>query len=89
VLTYLAVLPSKPGRDLESTGFEAVAVARTELARGTARAAPAEIGVAQVVEHGLRHLSWLSRDDPAVRRELSAGWLELVDRYQPEPFRAL
>ncbi|HEY4866398.1 MAG TPA: cyclic nucleotide-binding domain-containing protein [Candidatus Dormibacteraeota bacterium] len=89
VLTYLAVLPSKPGRDLESTGFEAVAVVRTELARGTARAAPAEIGVAQVVEHGLRHLSWLSRDDPAIRRELSAGWLELVDRYQPEPFRAL
>jgi hypothetical protein len=41
------------------------------------------------VEHGLRHLSWLSRDDPAIRDHLSRSWLDLVERYLPEPFRAL
>ena len=89
VLTYLAVLPSAPRLGVEAAGFDAVPVVRAELARGTARAAPREVGVAQVVEHGLRHLSWLSRDDPAISRELGPGWRELVDRYQPEPFRAL
>jgi CRP-like cAMP-binding protein len=85
VLTYLAILPGPRTPD----GFEAVSVARAELARGTAREAPSSIDVSQVVEHGLRHLSWLGRDDPAIREGLSASWLEFVDRYQPEPFRAL
>ncbi|MBJ7597554.1 cyclic nucleotide-binding domain-containing protein [Candidatus Nephthysia bennettiae] len=85
VLTYLAILP----RALEADGFETVSVARAELARGTAREAPSAIDVSQVLEHGLRHLSWLSRDDPAIREQLSGSWLAFVDRYQPEPFRAL
>ena len=85
VLTYLAILAGP----LRTGGFEAVSVARAELARGTAREAPSTIDVSQVVEHGLRHLSWLSRDDPAIREGLSPAWLAFVDRYQPEPFRAL
>ena len=41
------------------------------------------------MEHGLRHLCWLSKDDPIIREELTGDWLRLVERYQPEPFRAL
>lgn len=85
VLTYLAVLPQA----VRATGFEAVPVVRAELARGTAKGAPTEIGVGQVVEHGLRHLCWLSKDDPIIREALPGEWLRLVDAYQPEPFRAL
>lgn len=85
VLTYLAILPGAAA----PAGFEAQQVARAELARGSARGAPVSIGVGQVVEHGLRHLSWLSRDDPVIKAELSLDWLELVGRYVPEPFRAL
>jgi len=85
VLTYLAVLPQA----VKATGFEAVPVVRAELARGTARGAPTEIGVGQVVEHGLRHLCWLSKDDPVIREALPGEWLRLVDAYRPEPFRAL
>ena len=77
VLTYLAILPGPARPD----GFEAVSVARAELARGTARGAPVSIDVSQVVEHGLRHLSWLSRDDLAIREGLTASWLAFVDRY--------
>jgi len=85
VLTYLAVL-----RELvEAAGFEAAPVTRAELARGTAKGAPTDIGVGQVVEHGLRHLSWLSKDDPIIRQALPAEWQELVEAYRPEPFRAL
>ena len=85
VLTYLAVLPQV----VKANGFEAVPVVRAELARGTAKGAPTEIGVGQVVEHGLRHLCWLSKDDPVIREALPGEWLKLVDAYQPEPFRAL
>jgi non-specific serine/threonine protein kinase len=89
VLTYLAILADSGSEQHRAAGFEAVPIGRADLARGTAREAPQEIDVAQVVEHGLRHLSWLSRDDPAIRDELSPGWLDLIDRYMPEPFRAL
>ena len=85
VLTYLAILPGHS----EPPGFEALRVERADLARGSAKGAPEGIRVAQVVEHGLRHLSWLSRDDPVIRAELSPEWLEVVAGYQPEPFRAL
>jgi hypothetical protein len=85
VLTYLAVMPAPHA----ASGFHAEGVRRAELARGTATGAPAAIDVAQVVEHGLRHLCWLSRDDPVIREELSPEWLAAVAEYQPEPFRAL
>jgi hypothetical protein len=63
-------------------------IGRVDLARGEANAAPTSIGVLQVLEHALRHLSWLVRDDPAVRDALAA-WSADLDAYVPEPFRNL
>ena len=84
VLTFLVVV------DRERVGAMATApIARADLARSAATAAPPTIAHEQVVEHGLRHLAWLAQDDPAVRSELSAGWRAALATYVPEPFRAL
>jgi hypothetical protein len=64
-------------------------VARAELARSDATAAPRDIATDQVVEHGLRHLAWLAEDDPVVRGELSPAWIAALASYVPEPFRNL
>ena len=52
-------------------------VGRVDLARGGATTAPAAIGTAQVVEHGLRHLAWLAARRPGggrtPRRPVAAG----------------
>jgi hypothetical protein len=64
-------------------------IARSELARGDATAAPRAIATGQVVEHGLRHMAWLAQDDPAVASELPAAWRTLLAGYVPEPFRNL
>jgi hypothetical protein len=64
-------------------------IARTGLARGEATAAPRTIATEQVVEHGLRHMAWLAKDDPMVAAELSADWRSLLAAYVPEPFRNL
>jgi hypothetical protein len=69
--------------------MESMPVARSELARSSATDAPAEISHQQVVEHGLRHLAWLVRDDPAVARELQSPWPDILADYVPEPFRVL
>jgi hypothetical protein len=63
-------------------------VARAELARGDATGPPEAIGVAAVIEHGLRHLAWLVHDDPAIAEALS-DWTGALSSYQAEPFRAL
>jgi len=66
-----------------------VPIARAELARSEATAAPREIATSAVVEHGLRHLAWLVKDDPVVAAELPRVWLPLLAEYVPEPFRNL
>jgi hypothetical protein len=66
-----------------------VPVDRADLARSSATAAPREIAYAQVLEHGLRHLAWLARDDPVVSSELSVAWHTVLAGYVPEPFRGL
>ena len=62
-------------------------VVRTELARGEATAPPTDIGVLQVLEHALRHVAWLAKDDPTIKSEL-ADWSTALASYVPEPFRA-
>jgi hypothetical protein len=69
--------------------MKSVPLARSDLARGGATAAPREIGFAQVVEHGLRHMAWLAKDDPVVAAELPADWHRVLAGYVPEPFRNL
>jgi hypothetical protein len=51
-------------------------------------AAPQSIGVDAVLEHALRHLSWLVKDDPAVMKALG-DWKDVLAGFEPEPFRAL
>jgi hypothetical protein len=84
ILTYVAVV-ERPGEQRDDLVDEPIA--RTDLARGDALRAPTEIATAQVVEHALRHLSWLVRDDPAVGAALSR-WRTVLDGYAPEAFRA-
>lgn len=84
VLSFVAVIDPTLVADMPSTPL-----GRAELARGDATAAPATIASAQVIEHGLRHLAWLVKDDPRVAERLDAGWREALDGYVPEPFRHL
>ena len=84
ILSFVVVIESSL-----AAPFESAAVQRSDLARSEATAAPSEIAWAQVVEHGLRHLAWLVRDDEVVREELKDRWPEALAGYVPEPFRHL
>jgi hypothetical protein len=86
ILTYVAVV--EPPSSLPPDSLLTLPVMRTELVRSEAMSAPTSIGVDAVVEHALRHLSWLVRDDPAVTKALS-GWRKVLAGFEPEPFRAL
>lgn len=83
-LTFVAVIGAESIGDMERTSIEHVG-----LARGTAHAAPESIAWNQVLEHGLRHLAWLAREDDAVRSTLDSGWHDVLGEYVPEPFRQL
>ncbi len=82
VLTFLAVVPD-PG------SMDAAPVSRSDLARNAEHAAPDEISYGQVLEHALRHLAWLAKDDEVVNAALDADWLEALAGYVPEPFQQL
>lgn len=84
VLTYLAVLEATVSVESWST----IPVVRADLARGDKTAPPPIIGIAQVLEHALRHLAWLVKDDPEIREALP-DWPAVLADYKPEPFRAL
>jgi hypothetical protein len=66
-----------------------VPIDRAPLARSEATTAPSAIATGAVVEHGLRHMAWLAKDDPVVATTLDAPWKALLASYMPEPFRAL
>ncbi|TAK23098.1 MAG: hypothetical protein EPO26_09635 [Chloroflexota bacterium] len=85
VLTYLGVVKQV---DAPPPSWEFATVGHTELARGEAMAPPVAIASDQVLEHALRHLAWLLRDDPVIAAALSEWSGPLAD-YVPEPFRAL
>jgi hypothetical protein len=84
ILSFVVVIAPTLVADMESAPVE-----RAELARSDATAAPSAIAHAQVLEHGLRHLAWLVREDPVVAAELRTPWPEILADYVPEPFRAL
>jgi hypothetical protein len=85
VLTYLAVVA--PGFELPQS-WKAEPVRHADLARGDATTPPPVIGVAQVLEHGLRHLAWLSKEDEVIAAAVP-DWKDVLEAYVPEPFRAL
>ena len=84
VLTYIVAV-ERPAELNENLADEVVG--RVDLARGDAMGPPPEIGVSQVLEHAFRHLSWLVKDDVAVRAALPE-WVAFLDGYEPEPFQA-
>jgi hypothetical protein len=86
VLTYVAAVV--PPGNLPPDSLGTIPVTRAEIARGGAMAPPTAIGVEAVLEHALRHLSWLVRDDPAIETAL-ADWKPQLADFTPEPFRAL
>jgi hypothetical protein len=45
------------------------------------------VHLSQVVEHGLRHLAWLVREDEAIHHVLTVRSRALSE-CEPEPFRA-
>lgn len=84
VLSFVAVID-----DSQVGVMDTRPIGRSDLARGGATAAPASVEWSQVVEHGLRHLAWLAKDDPVVAARLSPGWHGALAGYLPEPFRSL
>jgi hypothetical protein len=64
-----------------------VPISRAELARSEATSAAKGIAAAQVLEHGLRHLAWLAKEDPIVMSLLTEDWKGALADYRPEPFR--
>jgi hypothetical protein len=82
VLSFVVV-----NSDGQAPQLAGVPVSRADLARSGATSAATKIAAAQVLEHGLRHLAWLAREDQVVMAALSDEWkLALLD-YVPEPFR--
>jgi hypothetical protein len=84
LLTFLVAVESP--RHVPET-HEVELVMRAELARGRATGPPPQVHLSQVVEHGLRHLAWLVREDETIHATL-AGWSRALSAYEPEPFRA-
>ncbi len=84
ILSFVVV-----NRDDQAPEMPGLPIGRAELARSGATHAPAAILSQQVLEHGLRHLAWLVRDDATVRSVLSERWQEVLTGYVPEPFRHL
>lgn len=84
VLTFLVVV--EPPARVPDT-YEVELVTRAELARGRATGPPPQVHLSQVVEHGLRHLAWLVREDEAILEALR-DWPLVLSAYVPEPFRA-
>jgi len=84
LLTFIVVI--EPPDHLPDT-YEVELVTRAELARGHATGPPQEVHLSQVVEHGLRHLSWLVREDAAIHSALPE-WSRALATYDREPFRA-
>lgn len=84
ILSFVVVIPPELVGSMAS-----VPIGRAALARSEATAAPGDVAVGAVVEHGIRHLAWLAEDDPVVADTLPSAWRPILAAYVPEPFRAL
>src|SRR5712691_7781629 len=84
VLSFVVV-----NSDAQAPQLVGVPISRAQLARSSATSAAKTIAAAQVLEHGLRHLAWLSREDQVVMATLSDEWKHALEDYVPEPFRNL
>jgi hypothetical protein len=82
VLSFVVV-----NADNQATHLAGIPISRVELARSEATSAARTIVAAQVLEHGLRHLAWLAREDPVVIAALNDDWKRALADYRPEPFR--
>jgi hypothetical protein len=82
VLTFVVV-----NSEDQAPHLAGIPISRVELARSEATSAAKTIAAAQVLEHGLRHLAWLAREDPVVIGVLSHDWKNVLADYRPEPFR--
>ncbi|HEX9035640.1 MAG TPA: hypothetical protein VF808_01465 [Ktedonobacterales bacterium] len=86
ILTYIVVV--EPPESLAPNSLVVIPVVRANIARGEAMAPPTAIDVNAVLEHALRHLAWLVKDDATIAAALP-DWLAVLSAYTPEPFRAL
>jgi hypothetical protein len=82
VLSFVVVNSENQALDLVG-----VPISRAALARSGTASPATTIASAQVLEHGLRHLAWLAREDPVVMAALSDEWKLALAGYVPEPFR--
>lgn len=84
ILSFVVV-----NHDGQAPELAGIPIGRAELARSGATHAASAIAHQQVLEHGLRHLAWLMKDDETVRSVLSEEWKAVLAGYVPEPFRHL
>jgi hypothetical protein len=82
VLSFVVV-----NSDGQAPQLAGVPISRADLARSGTTSAATKIAAAQVLEHGLRHLAWLAREDQVVIAALSDEWKLALASYVPEPFR--
>jgi hypothetical protein len=82
VLSFVVVNP-----DDQAPQLVGVPISRVDLARSGTTSSAKTIAAAQVLEHGLRHLAWLAREDQTVIAALSDEWKRALADYIPEPFR--
>lgn len=75
VLTYVVVVDSPADM---TPALKDEAVVPVALARGEALEPPRTITSDQVLEHTIRHLAWLVREDPAARDAL-ADWVPFLE----------
>jgi hypothetical protein len=82
ILTFIVVIADDQARQ-----YPGLVIGRAQLARSAATDAPRSIATSQVIEHGLRHLSWLAREDEVVKAILNDDWKSVLAAYLPEPFQ--
>jgi hypothetical protein len=82
VLSFVVV-----NADGQAPQLVGVPISRIELARSGTTSTAKTIAAAQVLEHGLRHLAWLAREDQTAIAALSDEWKRVLAEYIPEPFR--